>query len=160
VSKVGYGNEKDARIAGLTTLPEGGAFLTKYTSTTYEDWLPVFRYAEVLLNLSESYYNKGNYAEALSLLKRVRSRSLSPADDELSLDGLTGDALREAIYNERRLEFLGEGIRAFDILRRGETFVKQQGTVYELIVTPSAGINGYIWPIPRVERAQNKLIVD
>jgi tetratricopeptide (TPR) repeat protein len=160
VSKLGYGNTKDDRIAKFTNIPDGGTFLTKYTSTTYLDWLPIFRYAEVLLNLSESYYNKGNYSEALSLLKQVRSRSLAPSDDELNLDGLTGEALRDVIYNERRLEFLGEGIRAFDILRRGETFVKQKGTDYELIVGPDAGINGYTWPIPQFERAQNHLIVD
>ncbi|MDR1919189.1 MAG: RagB/SusD family nutrient uptake outer membrane protein [Tannerellaceae bacterium] len=160
VSIDGYGNLKDDRIAGFTNIPGGGTFLTKYTNTTYVDWLPIFRYAEVLLNLSEAYYNKGDYAQALALLKQVRERSLAPADDELSLDGLTGEALKTAIYNERRLEFLGEGIRALDILRRGETFVKQKGTAYELIVGPDAGINGYVWPIPQFERAQNKLIED
>ncbi|MDR1557599.1 MAG: RagB/SusD family nutrient uptake outer membrane protein [Tannerellaceae bacterium] len=160
VSINGYGNPKDARIAGFTNINGGGRLLTKYTSSTYVDWLPIFRYAEVLLNLAEAHFNKGNEAQALALLKQVRTRSLAPADDELSLDNLSGNALKTAIINERRLEFLGEGIRGLDILRRGETFVKQPGTDYELVIGPEDGINGYIWPIPQFERANNKLIVD
>jgi hypothetical protein len=156
----GYGNPKDARISGLTNIGDGGRLLVKYTSSTYVDWLPVFRYAETLLNLSEACFNKGDEARALALLKQVRTRSLAPADDELNLDALSGDALKTAIINERRLEFLGEGIRGLDILRRGETFVKQPGTAYELVVKPEAGTNGYIWPIPQFERANNKLIED
>jgi tetratricopeptide (TPR) repeat protein len=160
VSIKGYGNPKDARIAGFTNINDGGRLLTKYTNSTYTDWLPIFRYAEVLLNSAEAYFNQGEEAKALALLKQVRTRSIDPADDELDIDSLTGDALKTAIINERRLEFLGEGIRGLDILRRGETFVKQPGTDYELIVTPEAGTNGYIWPIPQFERANNKLIED
>ncbi|MDR1918794.1 MAG: RagB/SusD family nutrient uptake outer membrane protein [Tannerellaceae bacterium] len=158
VSKEGYGNLKDARIAKLTTIPSGGEFITKYTSTTYLDWLPVFRYAETLLNLAECYYNTGEYDEAIQCVKQVRQRSLAPEDDTLTLDGLTGEALKTAIYNERRLELLCEGVRGLDIHRRGETFTKQPGTIYESITVPSQTINGYIWAIPQVERAQNKLI--
>jgi hypothetical protein len=161
ISIDGYGNPKDARISELINVTDKDQYLlTKYTNSTYTDWLPIFRYAEVLLNSAEAYFNTGNEAQARELLKQVRARSLDPADDELNLDALGGDALRTAIYNERRLEFLGEGQRGLDILRRGETFVKQPGTIYELIVEPEAGVNGYIWPIPQFERANNKLIVD
>ncbi|MDR1646232.1 MAG: RagB/SusD family nutrient uptake outer membrane protein [Tannerellaceae bacterium] len=160
VSIPGYGNPKDARIAGLTNINDGGKFLAKYTNSTYIDWLPIFRYAEVLLNSAEAHFNKGEEAQALALLKQVRTRSLAPADDELNLDGLTGNALKTAIINERRLELLGEGVRGLDILRRGETFYKQPGTDYQLIVEPEKGINGYIWPIPQFERSNNKLIED
>ncbi|OAV67852.1 SusD family protein [Bacteroidales bacterium Barb6XT] len=156
----GYGNTKDARISALTEIPDGGVFALKYTDGSYLDWLPVFRYAEVLLNLSEAYANIGNETQAIALLKQVRQRSLAPADDTLTLDGLTGQALKTAIYNERRLEFMGEGIRGLDILRRGETIIKQPGTQYELTGTSAQTINGYIWPIPQAERSQNKLIAD
>ncbi|MDR2860167.1 MAG: RagB/SusD family nutrient uptake outer membrane protein [Mediterranea sp.] len=160
VSIDGYDNMNDVRINTFTTIPNGGRVFTKYTSSTYLDWMPVFRYAEVLLNLAEAHYNKGEYDKAISYLKQVRQRSLSDEDDTLNIDALTGDALKTAIYNERRLEFMGEGMRGFDILRRGETIVKQRGEPDELIVTPSQGINGYIWPIPQTERAQNHLIED
>jgi hypothetical protein len=160
VSIPGYGNLKDARIAQFTTIPSEGRLYTKYTNATYVDWLPIFRYAEVLLNSAEAYYNKGQYAEVVAILKQIRSRSLDPADDTLTLDGLTGEALKTALYNERRLEFMGEGQRGLDLLRRGETIIKQPGTVYELVTKPEQGINGYIWPIPQFERAQIKLLVD
>ncbi|GHT28991.1 hypothetical protein AGMMS49574_04490 [Bacteroidia bacterium] len=156
VSIPGYNNPKDARIDKLTK----GKLFTKYTNATYIDWLPILRYAEVLLNSAEAYANQGKSAEALALLKQVRARSLDPANDTFKLDGLTGDALKTAIYNERRLEFMGEGIRALDIFRRGETIRKQPGTDHELVASPQLGINGYIYPIPQFERAQNKLIVD
>jgi tetratricopeptide (TPR) repeat protein len=160
VSLPGYGIPQDARIAGFTNINSGGRLLTKYTNSTYVDWLPVFRYAEVLLNSAEALFNLGDEAQALALLKQVRTRSVAPEDEILDLDALSGDALKTAIINERRLEFLGEGIRGLDILRRGETFVKQPGTDYELTVKPEAGTNGYIWPIPQFERANNKLIED
>ncbi|OAV70343.1 SusD family protein [Bacteroidales bacterium Barb4] len=154
----GYGNPKDARISELANIEDRIAL--KYTDVTYLDWLPIFRYAEVLLNQAEAYANIGNDAQALALLKQVRQRSLSSGDDTLILDGLTGQALKTAIYNERRLEFMGEGIRGLDILRRGETIVKQPGTAYEITAAPSQTIRGYIWPVPQTERAQNKLIAD
>jgi hypothetical protein len=156
----GYRNPKDARIGKLTNLNEGGQTLTKYTDATYVEWVPVFRYSEILLNLAECYAVTGSESEAVDALKQVRSRSLKPEDDTLTLDGLTGDALKKAIDNERRLEFVGEGIRALDMMRRAETIVKRPGTVSETTVTPADGINGYIWPIPNNERSQNKLIAD
>jgi tetratricopeptide (TPR) repeat protein len=158
----GYNNPKDDRVGKFTAaVANKGIVYTKYTSSTYVDWLHIFRYAEVLLNLSEAYANKGQAAEALGMLKQVRARSLDPADDTLALDGLTGEALKTAIYNERRIELFSEGIRGFDILRRGETIQKQFGDEnMELVIPPSRGITGYIWPIPTMERDQNSLIVD
>ncbi|MDR0758172.1 MAG: RagB/SusD family nutrient uptake outer membrane protein [Tannerella sp.] len=160
VSIDGYGNPNDTRISKLTNIGEGKRTLTKFVDPTYVEWVPVFRYAEILLNLAECYANTGSEAEALAALKQVRSRSLKPEDDTLVLDGLTGNALKTAIYNERRLEFLGEGFRGFDLMRRAETIVKQPGTLSATTVVPADGINGYIWPIPNNERSQNKLITD
>ncbi|MDR1406682.1 MAG: RagB/SusD family nutrient uptake outer membrane protein [Tannerella sp.] len=160
VSIDGYSNPKDERIAKLTTINEGSEFLTKFTDYTYVEWVPVFRYAEVLLNLAECYVNTGNATAAVAALKQVRGRALRPEDDTLTLDGLTGDALRQAVYNERRLELIGEGFRGFDLMRRAETIVKRPGTVSQIRVSPDDGINGYIWPIPNNERSQNKLIAD
>lgn len=74
----------------------------------------------------------------------------------IDISSLTGEALKTAIYNERRAEFIGEGIRSLDIHRRGEDFIKQGGTVKEIHITPAT--NGYIWPIPTIESSANKLI--
>lgn len=159
LSKAAYSLPNDARIAKLTSKVGTQPISTKFKdSQNYLDWTPIFRYAEVLLNLSESYYQSGNERLARQYLSRVRHRSVKEADDVLDIDALSGEALKEAIYNERRAEFIGEGIRSLDIHRRGEDFVKQGGTVKEIRVTPST--NGYIWPIPTIERSANKLIED
>jgi len=159
----GYCNLNDDRISLLTDIPtqtqRANMHIKKFMDkSTYLDWVPMFRYAEIVLNKAECYANLGKDAEAIALLKQVRSRSLKPEDDTLNLDALTGDALKNAIYYEQRLEFLGEGHRGFNIYRRGETIVKQAGTVKELVIPPSRGTGGYIWPIPNGERSQNDLI--
>lgn len=130
-----------------TLLKNADGRLEKFTDTANKlDWAPIFRYAETLLNLAECYANiAGGEANAKEYLKEVRSRSI-PAGDDLDVDALSGDALKTAIYNERRLEFIGEAIRGIDVIRRGETFknanVKPEDT-------------GYIWPIPQTEQLLN-----
>ncbi len=155
-----YSLGADDRYTLLTGIGSNDQVISKkfVDGETYLDWVPIFRYAETLLNLSESYAMKGMEAEAISALSAVRSRSIDPAVDPLDVTTLSGDALVEAIYLERRAEFVGEAMRSLDIHRRGEDFVKQQTTVNKFVVTPTT--SGYIWPIPTVERAHNNLIPD
>ena len=137
----------------------GQDVLTKFTDkTTYLDWVPIYRYAETLLNLSECYYNTNQPGKAIAALKEVRRRSISADADPIDIDALSGDALKEAIYLERRAELVGEAIRATDIKRRCETFVKKKGTAAEFSCDPNS--SGYTWPIPTVETANNKAIVE
>jgi hypothetical protein len=124
-------------------------FWGKYPSgTPYLDKAPVIRYAEVLLSLSEALVKTGgDQARATALLNAVRGRSgaaLAPAD---------GDAILAAVKLERRIEFLGEGLRGMDLLRLNEPFPAKSsiGSV------PSTALN-YIWPIPANELAANKLM--
>lgn len=157
LSKAGYSITNDARVKELTGKVGTQPISTKFKdSQNYLDWTPVFRYAEVLLNLAESYYQNGDEPSARKYLNEVRRRSVKESDDVLDISSLTGEALKTAIYNERRAEFIGEGIRSLDIHRRGEDFIKQGGTVKEIHITPA--INGYIWPIPTIESSANKLI--
>ena len=124
--------------------------LAKFTDVrTKLDWVPIFRYAETLLNLAECYANTSDgEAQAKDYLKQVRHRSLAADKDKLNIDALSGDALKQAIYKERRLEFIGEGLRGIDILRRGENFVRGKK-----VTSPQS--SGYIWPIPQAESLLN-----
>lgn len=150
-----YSLPADQRISQLTGKVGTQPISTKFTdSQNYLDWTPVFRYAETLLNLAESYYRAGDEAKAKAYLAEVRRRSVEVADDVLDVEALAGNALWQAIYNERRAEFLGEAIRSLDIHRRGEDFVKQAGTVKEIRITPAT--NGYVWPIPTIESSVNQ----
>lgn len=153
VSKNGYNNTKDTRISDLI-----GSKGTQQISLKFkirEDWVPIFRLAEIKLNLAECYAQKGGASEtnAKTQLKDVRRRSLADIDDSYlnnaAIDALTGNALKTAIHNEKRLEFLGEGMRALDIHRRAENYVK--GTIN---VSPTD--NNYVWPIPLSETSINK----
>jgi len=160
MSITGYNNSNDARISKFTGLDpqKKNTIITKYNENETFSWIPVYRYSETLLNLAECYASNTSATDdnlAKSCLKQVRRRSLSNADDtnfsDTQIDALSGTSLKSAIYNERRLEFMGEGIRSLDIHRRGENYVKG-----ELNVKPSD--SNYIWPIPTTETAINKAI--
>ncbi len=71
------------------------------------------RYAEVLLIHAEASAFNNKDAQALASLNLVRQR-VGLADKI----GLTGDALKGAIWNERRLELAGEGTYRWDDIRR------------------------------------------
>lgn len=151
MSKANYSLATDKRIVAFK---RADGTLGKFTDAkTKLQWVPIFRYAETLLDLAECYANQANgEATAKALLKQVRHRSVAAATDPLNIDALSGNALKEAIYNEKRLEFIGEGIRSIDIMRRGETFVKASANE-TIEVAPSS--DKYIWPIPQIEKLIN-----
>lgn len=72
------------------------------------------RFADVLLMAAEAL-QRGSLGEdrALNYLNRVRNRANLPNSDA------TGEALLQAIYQERRVELVGEGHRFFDLVRTG-----------------------------------------
>ncbi|THD69722.1 RagB/SusD family nutrient uptake outer membrane protein [Robertkochia marina] len=104
------------------------------------------RYADVLLMAAEAI-NRGGLgdAQAREYLNQVRSRA-GLADVTLS-----GNALTNAIYDERRLELMGEGHRFFDLVRTGraaQTIPGFQAGKHELFPIPSVEIElaGNRWP--------------
>lgn len=77
---------------------------------------PYMRYSEILLIYAEALNeaNNGPDGAAYTALNDVRARAgLDP------LDGLTKTSFRDAVLNERRLEFCFEGQRWFDLVRTG-----------------------------------------
>ena len=72
------------------------------------------RYADVLLMAAEAL-NRGNGddAQALAYVNQVRARG------GLANINVSGSDLTQAIYQERRVEFAGEGHRFFDLVRTG-----------------------------------------
>lgn len=112
----------DQRRTVMMQLDPAGAgryTLRKYTdAATNADYAPIIRYAEVLLNQAEALSRLGsNNVQALNLLNAVRNRSVTNAADQYAAGSLTGVALTQAILNERRIEFVGEGRRWADISR-------------------------------------------
>ncbi|WGD36151.1 RagB/SusD family nutrient uptake outer membrane protein [Olleya sp. YS] len=75
------------------------------------------RFADVLLMAAEAF-NRGDIddTKAQNFLNRVRERAFGNTSNNISL---TGTALTNAIYHERRVELVGEGHHFFDLVRTG-----------------------------------------
>lgn len=83
------------------------------------DWMEI-RYAEIMLNLAETANETGRSGEALDMLVQIRKRAgIEPGANNLYglNNGMTRDQMRDAIYHERRIEFIYEGKRFSDIRR-------------------------------------------
>lgn len=95
------------------------------------------RYADVLLMAAEAY-NRGNIndAKARDYLNLVRRRAFGDTNHDISSSGA---ALTDFIWNERRLELMGEGHRFFDLVRTG----KAVGTI-----TGFTANKNEVFPIP------------
>lgn len=146
----------DVRKTSLvyTNASTGKKFVSKYQSPSpYLDYAPVIRYAEVMLNLAEALArtNTGVDARALALVNAVRKRS----DPATTITAANQQALIDAIMLERRIEFLGEGLRNNDIMRLLQT-IPAKGSV----AAKAPSETGYIWPISSDEMSLNRLMTD
>lgn len=122
----------------------------------YTDYIPLIRYAEVLLNYAEAAAENEDYIRATALLNAVRKRA-DPAFTFATGDVDTKAALISTILTERRIELLGEGFRTPDLQRRLQTLPSKTGAAGTApAVDPAAG--NYIWPIPSDEISTNPLI--
>ena len=106
---------------GATSPGRGAMFSRKYADATARtDNAPIIRYAEVLLNAAEAIARTttGVDARALQLLNAVRNRAVPAGTGRYtSASFTTNQELVQAILNERRIEFLAEGMRWLDIHR-------------------------------------------
>ncbi len=144
----------DARRVNFVTKSGPGYFLSKYPNgTPFIDKAPVIRYAEVMLNLAEARVRSTNTVDpqALLLLNAVRTRSNATPYTAAGLG--TVAATTDALLLERRIEFLGEGLRNGDLMRLGAT-IPGKGSIGA--VEPTNVL--YVWPIPSTELATNALM--
>lgn len=83
------------------------------------DW-PEIRYAEVLFNYAEAANETGSSTEAVDVLKAIRERAGIEAgtDGMYGLEaGMTRAEIRQAILDEKHVEFMFEGHRFWDLRR-------------------------------------------
>lgn len=84
------------------------------------------RYAEVLLMAAEAWNRASapNDGKAQQYLNQVRQRAFGDNNHNITA---TGAALKQAIWDERRLELAMEGDRFFDLVRTGQAAAKITG---------------------------------
>jgi hypothetical protein len=117
-----------------------------YTNATFRSSginYVVRRMADVILLLAEAKAVAGSDAAgAIALVNQIRTRAFGNTSKNIS--GLSGEALLDAIYNERKLELLGEGTIRWDMIRSGK-FNERAIAVRKEIVDMSAGLqtNGF-----------------
>jgi len=104
------------------------------------------RYADVLLMYAEALNESNRTEEAYPFINEIRARaSLDP------LDGLTSQDFSLALEHERRVEFLSEGQRWFDLLRTGRT-IEVLNTYFQDIGTNfSVTQTELLFPLPQRE---------
>ncbi len=109
----------------------------------YSNNFRTIRYAEVLLMAAEAFNRatSPNDTKAQGFLNQVRQRAFGN-----NLNNITslGTTLRQAIWDERRLELAMEGDRFFDLVRTGQAVTKITGFQagkHEVFPIPQAEIN-------------------
>ena len=105
----GYYNNKYIPRAGESGAQTELNYLTNYRA---------IRYSDVLLMAAEAY-NRGGIDDGIAqeYLNQVRRRAFGDQDHDISL---TGTALTDAIWEERKFELSMEGHRFFDLVRTGQ----------------------------------------
>lgn len=146
----------DRRRTFIITAASGKRYLNKYPTASPADYTPVIRYAEVLLNLAEARVRSTNTvdAQAIALLNAIRMRSDATTTFTAANFAAPVDLIN-AILTERRIEFLGEGLRNNDLMRLLQT-IPAKGSAPA--VAPNSA--GYTWPASGDEKSLNKLWVD
>lgn len=158
-------DDRRRSVTFLTTINETNGnvltirpYIQKYWDRTAEpnagntdNEYKLMRYADVLLMCAEASNELNDPLDAHKYINMVRKRARFNGTDYLNTlpdyAGLNQVQFRAAVLKERRMEFVAEGQRWFDLVRTGtlETLVP----VAKPGVTPAA--RHYLYPIPQRE---------
>ena len=102
---------------------------------------PHIRLAEIYLNYAEAMFELGDEAKTREYINKVRARVGMPGIPNT----VTGDALRQRLYNERRIELAFEGHRFFDIRRWKIANIIENRPIYgmDIIKNLTTGVSTY-----------------
>ncbi|MHA6249313.1 RagB/SusD family nutrient uptake outer membrane protein [Pontibacter sp. CAU 1760] len=116
-------NKDDNKELTRLSLMRDGKFRKYWTSINGTaqnlgiNW-PVLRYADVLLMFAEAENElNGPTVEAIAAYESVRRRAFTGHEDRMGATPTDKDGFFKALVQERLLEFGGEGIRKYDLIR-------------------------------------------
>ena len=98
---------------------------------------PYLRLAEIYLNYAEAKFELGDEAKCREYINKVRARVGMPEIPNT----VTGEALRQRLYNERRIELAFENHRFFDIRRWKIANVIENRPIYGMDVLLNMNTN-------------------
>ena len=129
--------------------------LGKYNRMYYENtevrYINTLRYSGVCFTVAEAYARGGQPGEAVALMNRyLGARGCTLLDESLS-----GDALVDAILTEKQREFVGEGVRYFDLKRIGRP-LDRYNAAGNRTSTIAADDYRHLFPIPQSEYRYNE----
>lgn len=151
----------DARRGLLVSGTKGGnpaIILNKYSNTTNtadKDNVKIIRYPEVLLTLAEGYAS----APTPDLVNALLYLNLVAKNRDPSFIGYTSTpaTIVTDILNERRKEFVGEGLRLADLSRLGLAIARPtQANIYSTVQNIAFTNAKRLLPIPQAETDANK----
>jgi len=141
------------------TFKIAGAFLKKYQgeqnagSRAFTNDFPIYRYADLLLLLAEAKVALGE--SPATEINLVRSRAYGTNYNE-AVFGYPNQVIdsdpKEAILQERLLEFIGEGKRWYDLRRMGNNYV------FAKTGLSSSEAYKLLWPIDRTSLTNNRAL--
>ncbi len=147
-----------SKVAGNYKI--AGCFVDKYQGTqvsgvrSYDNDWPIYRYADLLLMLAEAKVDLGQ--DPTTEINLVRARAYGTNYNAATL-GYPHQAIdanpKEAILQERFLEFIFEGKRWYDLRRMGDSYVYAHTTLLP------ANAYALFWPIDRGTLTNNRLLV-
>lgn len=116
-------------------MPDEGVALSWQTSYTMP-WI-FFRLGEIYLNYAEAEFELGNEGVCREYINKVRDRVNMP---EIPVT-VTGEALRQRLYNERRVELAFEEHRYFDLRRWKLAMEIENRPIYGMTITKDVATN-------------------
>ena len=157
------------RVYALNKFTDEGFLYTQNQQNEYSRFMvepKVLRISEMYLIAAEAYAMQGNVSEGAKWLNAIERERINGYEDKVFA---TSDVLMTEIRNEREREFIGEGVRLFDLKRwdmgvtRGtpqqEDLCNLPGSSTSTALTRPAGDKGFVWPIPQHEIDANPQIV-
>lgn len=164
-----FGVNPNANVNSTNLNSASGFFIRKASDLSllqsevqqYDIDYVVMRFAEVALNYAETANETGNTNVALTVLREIRERAgIEPGlNNNYGIDATTREDVREAILEERNIEFCFEGYRFWDV-RRLRRFDLINGKTKHGVEAIAINIDGTEMPLgeAKTKASKNELV--